>query len=651
MHTSNLAVSASAQSDGTTLMVSPSTLVIGGTTNANAFLRFSLATVPIQETFVQLQLQLSVQSVGAGSPPSVDAVASEFGAAIALSTYGLAEGAYIGSHKFGNGTLRDYLQTFLVGTVAQAGQSCAFNIPSQYVQETLTPVSLTISAATNATPIVATTATAHNLADHDMVNISGGLVNTAINGIGYVKVTGYSGTTFALYSDPGLTIPIAGNGTYTANSASFNMQYYGNLDIELRPHTYVAGATNTVVFWGSAGTTPPTLAYTTLTDWELMQENTYRGPGVAGETFTYFGIEATKGVPVKGLYALDMTASTLDSNIGTIASRANRRQRAMPYKVGLGGAMAGGNVSFELTPHICWQLLRGGMVYAPSYNALATNVLGADGNIYPNVYTTGFVLGTNTNYQTFTFIDSKGDYETHVYNGCVLDTLSISCQLGSSIDATVDIMAREIWPYDVLAAGGSYEYLNDPGLSYDTNVQLVYVGSQITQNGIINPGTIQNVDFTLNNNAHPRNGLRRNRTIRNHYLDKATATVTFTMEFENEVQFRRYFAALHKQAPYRVEFDVLFDALQLDFMGALGSAVQNISIRLTQFQTTAIAMPTGNSGIITMRCTGVAKYDPVTGTNLAILITSPENHPVVYRTTNASQNPITVFPLDRQGGI
>ena len=68
----------------------------------------------------------------------------------------------------------------------------------------------TITAATNATPIVATTA-AHGYTTGDEVFISGGLVLTGINGS--FTVTVVSSTTFQLDQS-------VGNGTYTASSAT-----------------------------------------------------------------------------------------------------------------------------------------------------------------------------------------------------------------------------------------------------------------------------------------------------------------------------------------------------------------------------------------------------------------------------------------------
>ena len=76
-----------------------------------------------------------------------------------------------------------------------------------------------ISGATAADPVVITSLSAHGLADSDLVSISGVVGMTEINAkTYYAKVTGYSTTTFGLYSDSALTTTVDGSG-YTAYSS------------------------------------------------------------------------------------------------------------------------------------------------------------------------------------------------------------------------------------------------------------------------------------------------------------------------------------------------------------------------------------------------------------------------------------------------
>jgi hypothetical protein len=87
---------------------------------------------------------------------------------------------------------------------------------------------LTVTGATNATPIVVTTGT-HGLSDGDVVTISSVVGNTAANGTFYVKVTGFSTTTFALYSDNTLTTGVAGNGAYTSGGTVLKLLRFANM--------------------------------------------------------------------------------------------------------------------------------------------------------------------------------------------------------------------------------------------------------------------------------------------------------------------------------------------------------------------------------------------------------------------------------------
>jgi hypothetical protein len=76
-----------------------------------------------------------------------------------------------------------------------------------------------ITGATNATPIVVTTTNAHGLADGDQVQVTGVVGNTGANTLAYVKVTGYSTTTFGMYSNTALSTGIAGTGAYSSGGA------------------------------------------------------------------------------------------------------------------------------------------------------------------------------------------------------------------------------------------------------------------------------------------------------------------------------------------------------------------------------------------------------------------------------------------------
>jgi len=112
--------------------------------------------------------------------------------------------------------------------------------PSSQSDKLITTHALVLSGATNSSPIFCTATSAHGLADGQRVTIAGGLANTAVNGNWYTKVTGNSATTFQLYQDANLTLNVAGNGTYTASSASISASsLYGIATYQIDPLNYL----------------------------------------------------------------------------------------------------------------------------------------------------------------------------------------------------------------------------------------------------------------------------------------------------------------------------------------------------------------------------------------------------------------------------
>lgn len=73
-----------------------------------------------------------------------------------------------------------------------------------------------ISNATNASPIAITTKSAHGLSSGTAYPIRRVQGNTAANGTYYVSVS--DATHFTLYSDAGLSVPVAGNGAYVSDT-------------------------------------------------------------------------------------------------------------------------------------------------------------------------------------------------------------------------------------------------------------------------------------------------------------------------------------------------------------------------------------------------------------------------------------------------
>lgn len=119
---------------------------------------------------------------------------------------------------------------------------------------------LTVTGATNATPIEITTSTTHGLADGEQVQIFQVLGNVAANGLYYAKVTGTTKfTIYRAWTSGAPATPVAGSGAYTSggfawpeafaaavtlpadgdalSAAAFNTPYESGIDRE----TYLLG--------------------------------------------------------------------------------------------------------------------------------------------------------------------------------------------------------------------------------------------------------------------------------------------------------------------------------------------------------------------------------------------------------------------------
>ncbi len=111
-------------------------------------------------------------------------------------------------------SVRGVMQDYSTGGIADLTGPVTLTLNSTTVTRA---AAVSVSVATNATPIVVTTAS-HAFIDGERVTVASVGGNTAANGTWYVDVL--SSTTFALYSDPVLTVGVAGNGTYTSGGTA-----------------------------------------------------------------------------------------------------------------------------------------------------------------------------------------------------------------------------------------------------------------------------------------------------------------------------------------------------------------------------------------------------------------------------------------------
>jgi hypothetical protein len=206
-----------------------------------------LATTGLATPFSATNAQLAVGDGSTTAKPSDTDLAAAAGASlgggitgatnatpIVLTTstaHGVVVGqvvvvASVGGNTNANGTFEVSAVTSTTLTLLNSAGNAAYtsggtvaliNKYRQAATPTVNPaVGGGITGATNATPIVITTSAAHGLADGMVVSIAAVGGNTNANTTCYVKVTGFSTTTFGLYTDKALTAGVAGNAAYTS---------------------------------------------------------------------------------------------------------------------------------------------------------------------------------------------------------------------------------------------------------------------------------------------------------------------------------------------------------------------------------------------------------------------------------------------------
>lgn len=194
-----------------------------------------------------------------------------------------------------------------------------------------TVTALSVTAATNATPIVVTTGASHNLSDGNQVVISGVVGNTAANGTFYVKVTGFSVTTFALYSDSGLTNAVAGSGARTSGGnvsiRYIEMQITGAGSLYIRLVTGTDRGYHYITINGS-------YALVNGSDVATSGNNKYID-GYAGAT-GFKDYLVASGVP-QGTYTVRISQSTNETNASSISPN----YRIYPDSITFVGATTG----------------------------------------------------------------------------------------------------------------------------------------------------------------------------------------------------------------------------------------------------------------------------------------------------------------------
>lgn len=414
--------------------------------------------------------------------------------------------------------------------------------------------------------------------------------------------------------------------------------YDGNSDFEVRASSDATGAPGAgeVVQIHSINAVSdahkPQLNGYALTDAELRDQNAYRFIAVGAETFVAVGIEGTRGVPVKPDAMLDVTSSTMDGQHENIRSNSLTKQRARPRKLAVGRSGASGDITFELTPEKWMRILTGIMK--------KVSTTGPDGN---GVYTHTFKVGEVSEMKTHTIVQKTGGFRS-VFPGSSLSSLSFDLSMDSIITATAAYLARNEFIYDESAAGEDDVYLLASDAAYDSvdNGLLSYIGAIVTFDGTDDGRNAMSATLSLNQNVQEKRGLSRKRSIDDHYYLGFEAMASFEMYFENEDQLRKFLGNTSRDFPFRSEKNLVFQDVEFKFAGPLGSALQEVSIKLPKMNYEAITKGVPGEDAIMLSASGVGLFSSGDESNVIITVKNTEPGTAFDALTDL----ITVLPPD-----
>lgn len=649
----NPTISGVATADTTTgALTAATTGVIGGTAPAsNFFMRFATSTIGATDKIISAIMTVYSTAVGAGAVPDVMLYGSDFPSGVVR--YGLPN----------NNTLAPFRVPIGVILSSSAGATDVgyLNVPSRFINRGTSAVS-----DFELRPFDSGSKTTYTVGATNTRTIAGG--TAAGSG-----VTGGSTSGAAIISN------LEGGGLPTvANNRPALLVYFYNDDV--RKVGTVSGTANTLIDSGLAlvvneyvgaklsiiggigigyvGTVVSNDAttFTVTPDFPITPTSAtiysvqlpIPDPCVTAtgaEDYLAFDIETTCGKAVKGSVIVDLTGSSLDTAAETIPSRSLRKERCAPAKMAVGRAGAGGGFSFEVTPEKWTKLLRG---FFTRYNTVDANNHSDDGvadllsgtatdGVAPATapYTHTFLPATSDNLSFFTFVQKDAPFSRSIFPGCMLDSFSISASLDSIVSSSISVMPRDYYSIDKNAAGGSDdENILGAGAGYDTNQPLSFVGGEVAFNDVIEKECIQSVDISISNNSGENRGVRRNRNVKNHHAGKFTATVSFSMYFQNLDIMRKFLGISHADFPMAAERSIQFDKVDIKFAGPLGEASQEFIFRFPKLNYQVVRRNISD-GPIMLDVTGMATVDAASFGSLILFVKNSETKTFFSPSTDA----------------
>lgn len=261
-------------------------------------------------------------------------------------------------------------------------------------------------------------------------------------------------------------------------------------------------------------------------------------------------------------------------------------------------------------------------------------------------------VGAARDLKTLTIVQRKGRVFHNVYHGAMISSLGFSIQPDRPIVGSMEVVARGSSVHDKEAVGGDdAPYVLGSTAAYDStaNGMLTYIGVKVLHDDRETGDKVQSVDIVLNQSVNERRGTNRKRGPSSLYALGLTCGVSFPLYFENEIQLRKFFGVSHTEFPLDAEQgrQIQFQEVAVRAAGGVGydedTPEQEVLWLFPKLSYDVVRSPIQGEAGIMLNCSATAHVDEDANTNIWMFIKNEDAASIF----SASTDYITVLPAGR----
>jgi len=353
------------------------------------------------------------------------------------------------------------------------------------------------------------------------------------------------------------------------------------------------------------------------------------------------GMETTPGRAVKPDVGLLVNSYNIAPPVGVHTSNAFTRFKSKSVIQAPARVMTNGTMNMDLVIQSWVKLLMS------MFTITSTTDLGViDGT---QVYEHVFDLADPCDTKTFTVYSVNG-HEHVITPGAVISGMMFDIPTNGLITMGLDFMGLEPFKYDANAGGNAIlEYILSSG--YSTDIEFAGLSdSQVTQtiDAIAETSIIcEGGSISIVRAADPFLGETGMRGATLITPGKPEITGRMSTLFRDEDQCRAYWGVDHYQYPYKVENQIIYQALNLRIAGPLGATKQKIEFQMPKCGYTNIEIDQTEDRSIRASADYEAVVDSTLGGGIRMVCRN--SHPASYYAPSTDY--IKVLPVGKVAGV